>query len=156
MIEEFAYKFIVDNIKRLFDAKRKGDFFSRNIGGVARKAKRLAVYIMSEGLIRALLFAYSKAKTRNIEDYERTLGEAISKLNTHETWSDTYDWLVVSKYTLDFIRKEFSDILNISSGAPEDLLKALIEVGSALMYIEERVIDALNVLSMLSFALEER
>ena len=59
MIEEHAYKFINENVKKLFEDKEKTDFFPKNIGGVARKAKRFVVYIMSEGLIKALLFAVS-------------------------------------------------------------------------------------------------
>jgi len=152
MIEEFAYNFIF-NIKNVFDNANTGKYFYENVGGIARKAKRFIVYIMSEGLVKALMFAYSKAKTENIQNFEE-----VTKNVAHKRieWSETYDWIVVSKFTIDFIKENFGKILGNLSTDPEDFIGTLIANKDRLLYVEEITIKALNILSMLCVALERR
>jgi len=152
MIEEFAYNFIF-NIKNVFDNANTGKYFYENVGGIARKAKRFIVYIMSEGLVKALMFAYSKAKTENIQNFEE-----VTKNVAHKRieWSETYDWIVVSKFTIDFIKENFGKILGNLSTDPEDFIGTLIANKDRLLYMEEITIKALNILSMLCVALERR
>lgn len=152
MIEEFAYNFIF-NIKNVFDNANTGKYFYENVGGIARKAKRFIVYVMSEGLVKALMFAYSKAKTENIQNFEEVTKNVAHK---EVEWSETYDWIVVSKFTIDFIRENFGKILGNLSTDPEDFIGTLIANKDRLLYVEEITIKALNILSMLCFALERR
>jgi len=159
MIEEFAYNFVFEKVKAVFERNGKENEFFKYVGGIARKAKRLAVYIMSEGILKGLLFAYSKAKVYNIKKFDDVLDDKVKKLETETEWKEADDWLVVSRFVIEFIIKKFGNILNIKNAqkmCPEDVLKRLINAKDKLRFVEDRIVNALDSLSMLCFALEKR
>ena len=114
---------------------------------------------MSEGILKGLLFAYSKAKVYNIENFDDVLDDKVKKLETETEWKEADDWLVVSKFVIEFIIKKFGNILdmkNTQKMGPEDVLKRLINAKDKLRFVEDQIVNALDSLSMLCFALEKR
>jgi len=156
MTEKFAYEFVSD-IQKLFEERNKSKLFPEIAGNIARKAKRLAIHIMSEGLPRAILFAYSKAKEERIKNFADTLSDVIEKLESDnkKAWTEAHDWLVVCKFALNFLKKNYGGLLGLSSDDLEHVLEKLIQFEEKRIFIEEILVRALNSLSMLCFAMEK-
>lgn len=137
------------------------EIFSILARDASRTAKRFFSMIISNGLLRSLVFALNKTTVWTLEKSEKNevpngFNKAFKNIVEKKTLSDSDKWLIVLWYVLDYPLKEFlpSDINTFAEELLNKLLR-LKEPGEAkYALLEHKILIHLDILSKILAAYE--
>jgi len=104
-------------LKTILDFRKNIDLKSDDFKMLSNYAKRFISLILSGGITESILFAYSKAKVSNVDDFLKSGENALKK---DENLSESDFWTIILVYIYKYVLKkrysiETPDLIEILS-----------------------------------------